>query len=176
MRQNRTITFIKLTFFSSFFVFFALNFVTRHGFKTGMLLMFLSWSSWVMCFPFFGGGILFYPLRPFLQNTAEYRFELMAWVGSFILNLVTFVTNPSVYYKAYIPHLLYWIITHPISYWLIFVTAFLPVVASYIYTEYRWPKKLMLYYQLRLTLMMAGLICLFYLTLNDLIILSNIHA
>ena len=168
--------FIKLTIFCSIVTFCLLNLSGRHGMSAAIPLVALLWSWWVLCMPFFGGGIIFYPFVWWTGVQADYRFELMAWTASAALNAVCIPFAPSLYHKTGLTHLLHWFLTHPWPYWLILGCAFLPILASMAHHELLWPKKIVWYYNIRLCLIVLSLVCTGIFSLHEMIILSNIHA
>jgi hypothetical protein len=171
-----SVVFIKLTFFFSFLSFSTLNLVTTHGLKTGAHLVALCWTVYVMCLPFLGGGILFYPLAPIIGYLPNYAWEFCAWITSIILHTLTFIYNRGIYEKTSVTHFIYWAITHPVPYWGLFIICFLPVLATMLYKKYRIPTHALWYFQLRFGLLILGLLGLGYIALHDIIILSNIHG
>jgi len=178
MIASRTfsVVFIKITFFFSFLAFTALNLVTAYGLLTGMHLTALCWTVYVMCLPFFGGGILFYPLAPLIGYHPNYIWEFWAWILSITLHIGTFLNNQPIYEKTSITHFIYWAIRHPFPYWSIFVTAALPTIAAWLYKTRNIPQRRFWYYQIRFILALIALSTLFTVALRDIIILSNIHA
>ncbi len=171
-----SITFIKLTFFFSFFSFATLNLVAMHGWWTGVHLSLLCWTVYVMCLPFLGGGIMFYPLAPLVGYLPNYAWELWAWAASIVLHIGTFAHNRAIYEKTSITHFIYWAIIHPIPYWGLFTVCLLPVIASLIHKKYKFPARTLWYIQLRLGLLIIGIAALAYIALHDIIILTNIHG
>jgi len=175
-RRRFSLIFIKTTFFFSFLIFTTLNLVAAYGLLTGIHLSALCWTVYVMCLPFSGGGILFYPLTPLTGSVPAYMRELWAWMLSIILHIATFLSNRAVYEKTSITHFIYWGIIHPIPYWLLFSVCFLPVMAAWLYHAYRIPRNALWYYQVRMLLIVLALLLLVSIALRDIIILSNIHA
>lgn len=171
-----SIIFIKLTFFFSFLTFTTLNLVAAYGLATGIYLSALCWSVYVMCLPFSGGGILFYPLAPLIGSFPNYIGELWAWGASIVLNTFTFIFNRPIYEKTSITHFIYWGITHPFPYWMLFTVSFLPVAAALLHYRYGLPKRTLWYVHIRLALIILALTVIAYIALRDIIILSNIHA
>lgn len=174
--RNFSLVFIKITFFFSFLAFTVLNLVTAYGLLTGLHLTGLCWTVYVMCLPFFGGGILLYPLAPLVGYQPNYVWECWAWILSITLHIGTFLNNQSIYEKTSVTHFIYWAIRHPFPYWCIFITAALPTGAAWLYQTHKLTMKPFWYYQLRFTLAMIALTTLFLVALKDIIILSNIHA
>lgn len=171
-----SVVFIKLTFFFSFLSFFTLNLVATYGIVTGLHLSALCWTVYVMCLPFLGGGILFYPLAPLFGYLPNYVWELCAWITSIGLHLTTFMYKRGIYEKTPFTHFIYWALTHPIPYWALFIVCFLPVVATLLHKKYKLPARTLWYFQLRFGLLILGLLTLGYIALHDIIILSNIHG
>ncbi|MDQ5890982.1 MAG: hypothetical protein QG604_856 [Candidatus Dependentiae bacterium] len=171
-----SLIFIKLTFFFSFLGFSTLNLVATYGPLTGLYLSALCWTVYVMCLPFFGGGILFYPLAPIVGYHPDYVWEAAAWIVSIGLHIFTLLTNPAIYEKTSVTHFIYWSIRHPYPYWIIFIAAALPTIATWLYKTHRIPARAFWYYQLRFALAIIALVLLFAIALKDIIILSNIHA
>lgn len=173
---HRPLSFIKLTFFFSFFIFFGINTITQFGIATGSHIILLLWTFWTMCLPFFGGGLLLAPLlEPFIA-LSDYTLEACAWLLAIGINAYACLFMPEIYHLTPITHLLYWIVTHPFPYWIIFVCATLPVAASWLHERYKLPVSTVLYTYLQTGLVVLSFACLGYLTISDLIILSNIHG
>jgi len=168
--------FIKLTFFFSFLSFSALNLIAVHGLATGLHLCALGWTVYVMCLPFSGGGVLFYPLAPIIGYLKSYAWEMLAWIASICLHIYTLTMTPGLYEKLALTHFIYWGITHPIPYWFLFGACFLPTLAAWLHYEHHLPERAFWYYQLRFISILVALVLLTYIALHDIIILSNIHA
>ena len=175
-RRRFSVIFIKATFFFSFLAFTTVNLVAAYGLAAGIHLAALCWTVYVMCLPFFGGGILFYPLIPLIGSVPPYVREFWSWVLSITLHLGTFLGNRAIYEKTSITHFIYWGIIHPVPYWLLFSVCFLPVIAAWLYHAYRIPHTALWYYHVRALLMFLALFLLVSIALRDIIILSNIHA
>jgi len=171
-----SLIFIKLTFFFSFFAFSMLHLIAEHGLQDGVHLSALCWTTYVMCLPFSGGGILLYPLAPLVGALSWYVWELWAWICSILLHSVTLCYNRSLYEKTSITHFIYWAITHPVPYWGLFIICFLPIIATWLYRKHHIPSNALWYYQIRFLLILIALFLLAYIGLHDLIILSNIYA
>jgi uncharacterized membrane protein len=175
-RRRFSLIFIKATFFFSFLGFTTLNLVAAYGLLTGIHLSALCWTVYVMCLPFSGGGILFYPLTPLTGVVPAYVRELWAWILSIVLHCATFASNRILYEKTSVTHFIYWGIIHPIPYWFLFFVCFLPVIAAWLYKVYRIPHTALWYYHIRALIMLLALFLLVSIALRDIIILSNIHA
>jgi len=138
--------------------------------------MLLLWSFWTLCLPLFGGGLLLAPLfEPFI-SLPDYILELCAWVTAGLLSVATLIFTPHVFQLTPITHLLSWILTHPFPYWIILATALAPVIASWLHERFSFPSNRLLYAYLQFALVILSFLSFSYITMNDLIILSNIHA
>lgn len=176
INRSASLIFIRLTFFFSFFGFFTLNLIARHGLFHGLILAVMGWSAYVMCLPFFGGGIVFYPFAKIIGKWHDHQYELLAWAISVVGHIIAYNWFRSVYYLTHITHFLAWGFAHPFPYWGIFILNFLPIVLIGIRTIGYWPYGAVQYYQLRLALISASLAFLWYVAMHDLIILTNIHG
>ena len=174
--RSASISFIRVTFFYSFFGFFTLNLIANHGLANGIHLALLGWSFYVMCLPFLGGGALFYPLATVIGSLPDYIWESAAWGAAIALHIFTYLWNKSVYGLTTLSHFLQWSIEHPFPYWIIFILNLLPLIALIMYRTDCWPYRRIWYYQLRLILSIFALGFLCYIAMYDMIILSNIHA
>jgi hypothetical protein len=174
--RRSSIIFIRLTLFFTFFSFLAINQIAHFGTATGLHLTALLWSTLVLCLPFFGGGILFYPFAPIVGFYAEYVWEAAAWLMSIVLNAYTLWMCPQLYVKTSPTHLLGWILTHPRTHGWYIAACFLPVVAAWLYNTYQIPRQRLLYYHLRLGLIVLAFFVFSATCLHDLIIISNIHG
>ena len=170
------LTFLRMTFFFSFFGFFTLNLIATHGLYNGIHIAAIGWTFYVMCLPFFGGGIVLYPLMPIVGALPHYAWELGAWLVSIAIHMLTSTLRPHVYHLTMVTHFLSWSLQRPIPYWLIFICAFLPLIPSWLYATGRWPYRTSWYMLLQLLLMMLGIAVLGSIGIHDLIILSNIHG
>jgi|GEM_PF-2376403 len=168
--------FIKLTFFFSFFTFSALNLVATYGLFDGLYLTALAWSVYVMCLPFSGGGVLFYPLAPIVGYLPTYAWELIAWTASIALNIATLVCRPELYEKTSVTHFMYWALKHPIPYWGLFLGSFLPAFTSLLHKKWHIPQRKLFFYPLQFLLISGAFIFLFYIAIQDIIILTNVHG
>lgn len=168
--------FIKLTLFFSFFSFFVLNLVAIHGIAAGLHLGLLGWSCYVMCLPFFGGSVLLYPLALMVGKLSNYVLEMIAWMLSIGLHVATIHLLPGIYQRTPATHFVYWCLTHPFPYWILFALCFAPVMVIMLKKRYNIPARDAVYYQIRFFCIAASLAFLGYVAIHDLIILSNIHA
>lgn len=167
--------FIKITFFCSITGFTILNLLTRFTLFTSCLLAPLIWSFYVLCLPFTGGAIPLYPLL-ISSRFKEYHLEITAVIIACITTSFFLLYDSSFYEKTLITHLLYLIITRPFPYWSIIITAFLPKALTYFYYEKNIPSRSFWYTNALFITTLLSLILFIFISLQELIIISNIHA
>jgi hypothetical protein len=102
---------------SAYFYYLTLHF----GAATGVILIFLTWSFFVLCTPIADAGFLLdFPLRFFL-GVRMIISEMLVWVLAISGNIVILIFNGDEYQKTFLTRLFYKILTTPNPYWIIIV-------------------------------------------------------
>lgn len=157
-------------------VFLFLSFYMTHSFKTSILATFVVWSFYILCVPAYHGKfILGIPYKIITGKKFLYP-ERILWPLAIILNLVAINYYNYIYQTTIITHLFYQIISRPWPFWLIIVISSLGTFyKSFLGYEKFYRYKYFNYF-LRTLLVILGILTLFYLSYNELIILFNVMA
>ncbi len=153
----------------SLFSFILFYYIFFFGFKRGMILSLLVWSFSILTIPAAHGSVIFgYPSSLFF-HTWRYP-EHFLWSGALIFSVVMFVIVPDIFLLSLPTHLLYYLLTHPNPYWLIFLVSLIGAGYRYTIGCDTLPKVMMRY-----MLMVAGIFLLFYFAHQEMIILLTVH-
>jgi len=115
-RQNVFKRFLIVLFITIVYAIFAM---WHYGLKDGILVSFLTWSSFVLCTPIADAGFLLdFPVRILTKIRMIYS-EIFVWGVAISLNITTLIINPEIYNTNFLLTLFKTILTHPFPYWII---------------------------------------------------------
>lgn len=172
--MNRLFSQRIILFFLSIvpYFFIAKSFIVDYGTKTGFHLTFLVWSFFVICLPVSRGRFLIGV--PFEMVTGrELRFpELIVWPIALLGNIITLYVRPSIYFKTYLTHLFFCVLSNiNLACIIIGFCALATFYSAYI----RSSKNRKALYLSKL-LIVGSVITTFFLTYIEFIIVLNAHG
>lgn len=164
--------FIKFLIYFSLFCLWLSNLVNRFGLYEGTLLIFLSWSFFVLCMPIILEGFLISFLAGFLKSGKLYDWSMITWVSAVVLNVWAYNFVPQIYAKTVITQFLYHILAQPFPARLILLLCALGTFYSALF-RLRGKSNALLHRIIGLIFSLIGLVALFYVYYKDIIILLS---
>lgn len=159
-----------------FFVISCSGFFLRFDLLFALRLSGLGISSYILCTPFFGGGVIMRALSLFLIKLDDYLFELIAWTFALLYTGLTLYFDQSLYQYTGVTHFLHRILTNPNPYWLILGANSLPVLLSGAHKKFKVITHPGLYYLAHYFLIIFASGLLYTIAYKDFVFISNIHA
>ena len=111
--------FVKFLIVLSIFLTYLAFTTIKYGLKQGIMVSILTWTFFVFGTPIADAGILVdFPAR-LLTGIRMIYSEMLVWTTATIINIITLLTNPSIYGKTILLVFLHKILTTPFPLWII---------------------------------------------------------
>jgi hypothetical protein len=165
-------------FLYTFFIFFLMFiFWAKFGaVKPAIQTVLLAWSMFVLCIPYSHGRVILgVPYKIITGRVAAYP-EVVMWLLAVILNIISYISIPNVYFYTTFNHMLYRIITTPWPYWLLIFVCALGTFYKFFVGVNNFKSKKLQHYSIRILLMILGFSVFFYFSYKELVILLDIRA
>ncbi len=171
--------FSVLRFFSYliiFSLFTLMLFFTENNFYVALQLSLLTWSFYILCIPAFHGQITLGVPYQILTGKILLYPEVYLWISALAFNIFEMTQNSNVYFKTFITHFLYQIISTPQIQWLIVAACALGTFYKLFVGYQNFYNRKILHYFIRTLLIALGIFALIQLSYKEFIILINIHT
>ncbi|MBD3232001.1 hypothetical protein GF322_05090 [Candidatus Dependentiae bacterium] len=177
MEKISKLSFIKFLIYSTIFSLLTLlMYFFEDNFSTAIQLSLLIWSCYILCIPaFHGKTILGLPYKFLTGKTLHYP-EVYLWLAALGFNIFEMIQNPTIYFKTFVTHFLYLILSSMQIQWLIIVACALGTFYKLFVGYQNFYHRKFLHYLIRSFLIALGIFTLIYLSYKELIILINIRA
>lgn len=177
MREISKFSVLRFFSYLTMFTFLTLMlFFAENNLSVALQLAFLTWSFYILCIPAFHGRItLGIPYQILTGKILLYP-EVYVWIGAVAFNLFEMTQYPNIYFKTFITHFLYQILSTPQIQWLIIAACALGTFYKLFVGYQNFYDRKVLHYFIRMLLIALGVFALIQLSYKELIILINIRT
>ncbi len=148
--------------------------VFRYGFVTGLLIVLLTWTCYILCVPAAHGRIMVGALLRMVTKQSWF-IEPYFWGTAVFINAVTLVFASDVYLLTIPTHVLLRIFVTP-EYWIILIIAAIGVWYRTLIGHKRYAAYESIHTLIRHAILVIGLGVLLYLTYPEMVIMLNTTA